>query len=232
MKEIIKRLDNFWYHYKWIVLITAFFAAAVIIMLVQFFAKDSYDAVILYTGPELPSANETRDIENAIESVMSEDYDGDGDRKISLNPLFLLTDEQLEDKKYTVDEEGNTVYINTSEMVNTRQQFTTQIFVGESLICLLDPNWYELAHAQDAFLPLSEIFSAVPDCAYDECSLYLKDTEFGQYFTAMKALPEDTLLCFRRMPSSSALKNEKKEAERYEFNKRLFKDIVEFSLKK
>ncbi len=230
MKKTLKWLENFWYHNKWITIIVAFFAVAVIIMTAQFFTRDKYDAMILYTGPELPNANETLEIEAAFEDVLDEDYDGNGKREVTLNSLFLMTDEQLKDDKYLYDEEGNPLYINTKDMVTTKQQFTTQIFVGEALICLLDPAWYDLVAKKDAFVPLNELVESVPENAYDECALYLRDTGFGQYFTALNALPEDTLICFRRMSSTSGLKNEKKEEQRYEFNKRFFVELIEFDI--
>ncbi len=230
MKKALKWLDNYWYHYKWITVIVAFFAVAVIIMTAQFFTRDKYDAMILYTGPRIPNANQTLEIESAFEDVLTEDYDGNGKREVSLNAMFLMTDEQLKDDRYTRDENGNQLYINTKEMVTTKQQFTTQIFVGEALICLLDPAWYDLVAKKDAFVPLNELVEDVPEDAYDECAVYLRDTGFGQYFTALNALPEDTLICFRRMSSTSGLKNEKKEAERYEFNKRFFVELIEFDI--
>lgn len=230
MSKIIKWLENYWYHYKWVTIIVVFFAVAVIIMTAQFFTRDKYDAMILYTGPVIPTANQTRDIETAFEDVMTEDYDGNGSREIALNALFLMTDEQLKDDKYRYDENGAPIYINTRDMVTTKQQFTTQIFVGDALICLLDPAWYKLVAKQDAFVPLDELVESVPENAYDECALYLRDTGFGSYFTALNALPEDTLICFRRMSSASDIKDDKKENKRYEFNKRFFVELIEFNI--
>ena len=230
MKKALKWLENYWYHYKWVTVIVAFFAVAVIIMTAQFFTRDKYDAMILYTGPRIPNANQTLEIESAFEDVLSEDYDGNGKREVTLNAMFLMTDEQLKDDRYTRDENGNPLFINTKDMVTTKQQFTTQIFVGEALICLLDPAWYDLVAKKDAFVPLDELVESVPENSYDECAFYLRDTGFGQYFTGLNALPEDTLICFRRMSSTSGLKNEKKEAERYEFNKRFFVELIEFNI--
>ncbi len=232
MKKIIKWLDNFWYHNKWIVIIVGFFVVSVTIMSVQLCTKDKYDAMILYTGPRIPSASQTLEICDAFEKVMEEDYDGNGERQVSLNSLFLMTDEQLEDKRNYYDDNGNAIYINTADMVTTRQQFTTQIFVGETLICLLDPAWYDVAKKQDAFVPIAELTDKEFDCMYDDSALYLHQTPFGEYFTAMNGFPEDTLICFRRMSSASGLKNEDAEEERYEYNKRFFIDILEFDLNK
>lgn len=230
MKKILKWLDNFWYHNRWLVLIIGFFVVTGIIIAVQFFQKDEYDVLLLYTGPDMPTANEQRDIENAFEQVLREDYNDDGEYTVMMDPLFLMTDEQLKDEKYNLDENGNPILINTSEMVKTKEQYTTQIFAGEVLICLLDPAWYDSAYKRDAFVPLDEILDEVPENAYNDSALYLSQTGFGQYFTATHVLPEDTLICFRRMSTTTAFKDKDSEEERYEFNKQFFKDIVTFSI--
>ena len=231
MKGFIKWLDNFWYHNKWIVLIVAFFLISGSIILVQFIQKEEYDALILYTGPESPDAIETRNIENAFEAVMEKEYNGDGKKTVSLNPIFLLTDKQFNSDEYKFDENGNLIVYNSSELMKNKEQYTTQVFVGEAIICLLDPEWYNEAYKKDAFVPLNELMDNVPENAYNDSALYLNQTEFGKYFTAFEALPEDTLICFRKMSSSSGLKNKRKEEKRYEYNKELFIDILEFSIK-
>ncbi len=230
MRKVLKWLDNYWYHYKWVTIIVAFFVIVGSVMIVQYATRDTYDSLVLYAGPGMPDANEALEIENAFEAILPYDYDENGTKDVSLNPLFLLTDEQIEDVQYTVDEEGKMRYVNTSEMMKTKEQFSTQIFAGESLICLLDPAWYETVKKQDGFVALEYILDSVPEYAVDEYSVYLKDTPFAKYFTALGTLPEDTLLCFRRLPTTTALKNKEKEDARYQFNKELFKAIFEFGL--
>ncbi|MBE6687166.1 MAG: hypothetical protein E7591_08060 [Ruminococcaceae bacterium] len=225
-----KWLENFWYHNKWIVLIAAFFIIAGTIILVQYIQKDEYDALILYTGPESPDALEIRDIEDAFEDVLETDFNKDSQKSISLKTIFLLTDEQYNSKEYQFDENGNLIVYNSAELMKNKEQYTTQIFVGEAIICLLDPSWYDEAYKKDAFVPLNELIEKVPENAYNDSALYLKDTDFGKYYAEVfKALPEDTLICFRKMSTTGAFKNKRKEEKRYEFNKELFVDILEFT---
>ncbi|MBR5516024.1 MAG: hypothetical protein IKU52_07465 [Clostridia bacterium] len=230
MNNIKKWFENFWYHNKWIVLIIAFFVICGVVILTQFIQKEEYDALILYTGPKVPNAIETKDIEEAFESVMEREYIKDSVKRVSLNPLFLLTDEQYNSDEYQFDKNGNIIVYNTAELIKAKEQYTTQIFVGEALICLLDPAWYDDAYKKDAFVPLNELTDKSYDKAmYNDSALYLNQTEFGKYFEAFEVLPEDTLICFRKMSSSSGLKNKRKEEERYKYNKEFFVDILEFT---
>ncbi|MBE6573535.1 MAG: hypothetical protein E7652_03980 [Ruminococcaceae bacterium] len=230
MEKFKKWFENFWYHYKWPVIIGAFFVICGSVMAIQFIQREEYDSLILYTGPDMPTANEQRDIESAFEQLMTEDFNGDGDYNAVLDPLFLMTDEQLESEEYSLDENGNPILINTSEMVKTKERYTTQIFTGEALICLLDPAWYDEAYKQQAFVPLKEIIGKTPEGAYNDSALYLHETDFGKYFSCFDSLPEDTLICFRKMSSASFLKNKKREQKKYDYNKELFIDILEFEI--
>lgn len=233
MKKFLKWLDNFWYHYKWVVLLVVGFGICIGVMTAQFIEKDSFDAVVLYTGPKLPTANETKDMESAFASLLPGDYDGDNKKTLSINALFLMTDEQLQNSQYQVDEEGNKAYVNTSEMVKTKENFSTQIFVGEALVCMLDPAWYDMANSKSAFVALSDFgYSDIGSAQYDENALYLKKTAFGSYFDAFDNLPDDTLICFRKQSSASSLKNEEEEIKRYEYNRGFFSNILKFSLTK
>ena len=141
-----------------------------------------------------------------------------------------MTDEQYEQKRKEYDARGEYYYVNPQNLANNRQQFSNQVFAGESIVCLLDPAWYEVLLEQKAFVPLAEVLDEVPDYACDEYCVRLCDTPFAKYFTAMQPFPEDTVLCLRTLSTATAFKN-KDEAEKvYEFNKRFFVSLFEFEI--
>ena len=73
-----KWLDNYWYHYKWVTLAVVFFVTVFSVLTAQMLAKEKPDAVILYGGPAVLTANETRDLEIAFRSVLPSDFNADG----------------------------------------------------------------------------------------------------------------------------------------------------------
>lgn len=95
LRKILKWLDNFWYHYKWVTLVTIFFVVTLTIIIVQMITKTNPDCNILYGGPAVLTANQTKEIENAFNALLPEDYNGDGEKNISLQSITLMTKEQL-----------------------------------------------------------------------------------------------------------------------------------------
>jgi len=232
MKQILKWIENFWYHHKLAAVIIVFAVVFLIIATVQTVSKDNADINILYAGPFWLSSAEIRGIESAFIQTMSEDYNGDGKNLVVIKDIILLSDVQIEERIENAKAEGVTdLYINRNENLKLRNSLTTEIMGGESIICLLDPAWYEYVNAENGFMPLVEILGYKPANAIDDYGIYLKDTEFGQFFTAFQALPEDTILCMRRMTVLSMFKGTKKEEERYNWHVRMFADILNFKVK-
>ena len=228
MKKILKWLDNYWYHYKWQTIIGVSFAVIIVILVLQFAQKTDYDVSVIYAGPENVTANQTREMESALSSLVSEDLNGDGKKNATMLNFFLLTEDQKEQMIKEADENGELVGINAAEMQNTRNSFTTHVFTGESMICLLDPEWYDLIREQDGFLELSEILGTVPEYAVDGFAVRLCDTPFAKFYNIFSVLPKDTLLCFRRPSTASLLGDRDAENEKYAKNKDVFRAIVEF----
>ena len=77
-------------------------------------------------------------------------------------------------------------------------------------------------------MPLAEIFEDVPDAAYDDCAIVLARTDFGQYFNGVNDLPEDTLICVRRLSTMAKFKGESKTRKAHEANVELFRQVVAF----
>lgn len=230
MKKIIKWLDNYWYHYKWPTVIVGFLAVVITVMLVQYLGREQYDISIIYAGPMDPNPNQTLSIESELGKLVTVDFNGDGKRNCQINDFFLLTDKQYEEKEKEYDAKGEFFYASAQELSNSRQQFTNQVFAGEAVICLLDPAWYKLLLEQQAFVPLNEVLEEVPEYALDEYSVRLCDTAFAEYFTSMKAFPEDTVLCIRTLSTTTAFKNKKNAEKKYEYNKKFFVSLFDFSV--
>ena len=223
--KIGKWIDNFWYHYKWETLIVIFVAIVLAVVIPQSVTKTEYDTSVLFTGPEFIDADENAAIESAFRQIMH-DYDQNGSKELQLINLTAFTADQakalVQTGSYTMS--VLSPYLETNVMDN----FSTQIFAGEASICLLDPYWYSIVRREDGFVPLSEILGYTPEKAIDEYSIYLKDTDFGSFFTAFDVLPDDTVLCMRRMSTASALLGQNRTEKKYEINKKLLVDIFSF----
>lgn len=229
-KKIYKWIDNYWYHNKWQTILVVFFTLFGAVAVSQMISKINDDVIILYGGPYQFSAIETREIQNALQSVMSADFNGDGEKHVQMISILLMTQEQIEAAKKNAAASGNVVILNSATLIQNRSQFSTQIFAGETVLCLLDPNWYTDVYDSGGFIKLSEALGYTPENSIDDYSIYLHDTGIAGYFTALQSFPEDTILCVRRMSTVTAFKSEKKEAKRYENQLQMFRDMMSFGL--
>lgn len=231
LRKIFKWLDNFWYHYKWVTLVTVFFTVTLLIIIVQMITKTNPDSNILYGGPAVLTANQTKEIENAFNALLPEDFNGDGEKITSLQSITLMTKEQIAKAEAQAAENSSVFVYNPQSLENNKTSFSTQLFSGEYVICLIDPEQYKNAYEAGGFAPLSELFEEnnIPEYAYDDCSLLLSETNFSKFFTAMSVFPDDTLICVRKMSSVSAIKGKSKAEKEYNNQLRLFYRIIAFT---
>jgi hypothetical protein len=228
--KIYKWLDNYWYHYKWQTLIAVFFIVFAVVAVGQMITKTDEDVVILYAGPFEPTPNQAREISNALQTVMSSDFNGDGEKNAQVMNILLMTEDQIQQAKKEADEQGKVVVYNNALLNENRTKFATQIFAGEAVICLLDPNWYPNVLKSGGFVKLADILGIKPGYAIDDYSVYLHDTPLARYFTALQSFPEDTILCVRTMSTATVFKSAKKEKIRYENQLQMFRDMMSFSI--
>ncbi len=216
MKKFLKRLDNFWYHYKWPVIIFTGFAVVLIIMTTQFFSRAEYDVSVLYAGPLDITPNQSRDAETEIAKLLENDQNGDGKKNCQITPFFLLTEEQAAALQAEYDAMDELYFVDRAKLAANQQKFTNQISAGEGSLLLLDPHWYDLLRKQDLIVPLSEVEgiggTGLEKLSPDGYSYKLSDTPFAGYFTAIGVFPDDTVVCLRRMSAASAFIG-KSEAE-------------------
>lgn len=227
MKE---KLENFWYHYKWTTIVVLFFAVILVVGIVQMVGREDYDTQILYAGPSvtmIQSGSEDA-INRAFCQLLTTDRNEDGKINLLFRSFAVISDEQLAEKQEQAAAEGDHVYYDASLRREAISEIGTLLATGEVSICLMDPYVYGIYSEQEAFVPLEEVLGYVPDFALDDCSVYLKDTEFGSYFTAFSALPDDTLLCIRKKAYTTGITASKKQKEAYEYNCDLFRAIFAF----
>lgn len=234
--RLYKWFDNFWYHYKWIVLIVALFATIIIVSTVQIFTREVGDIYVLYAGPDTVSLQNSLYIEKAFENIDEKDHNNDGEINAIVRTLTIMSPEDISSSNDAHEEEvgaANEGYIINEQMLGaqmsgTMQTFDQEIFGGDSVICLLSPYTYKIVRDADGFLPLAEVLGYTPKGAYDECAVYLKDTDFGS-LEGLSSLDDDTLFCVRRISSMSFMKGHKKTEAIYNYQLDKFKSALSYT---
>lgn len=214
-------LENFWYHYKFQTVATIVVLFTVIISGYQLLSREKYDYHMLYAGPQVVAIQDLHYMTIAMEEI-ADDYDGNGEVSVLIDDILMLSPEEIEAAK----EAG--AYLDGDFMSKSMNEYYQQILGGNDVICLLSPYMYRIVYNEGGFLPLSEIFDEIPDTAYDDCGIILSETDFGKEFNGINDLPEDTILCIRRLSSMAKFKGEKKTRAAHEASIELFKKIVTY----
>ncbi|MBQ8396794.1 MAG: hypothetical protein IJX53_01180 [Clostridia bacterium] len=221
-------IDNYWYYYKWPVLIGAFALIVVLVCTVQMCAKETPDVNVVYAGSHSFGQQGPSEVAAAFSALMPEDYNGDGRKEVAVTNLLVYSEAQIRAQEEAALAEGENLVVNSSFFAQEKQKFSQLLMSGEYTIVLAADWLYEEMKGTGIFLPLAEALGTAPEGAYDDCAIYLKDTAFGQYFTALAALPEDTLICYRRQGSLGTLLNQDKAERTYLNGLDTFRAVMNF----
>ena len=211
-----KWIENVWYYYKWFILLGIVVLTGIVIASVQFFSRTDPDASLLYVGPRVISEENCEKILSVVEKRMLSDPNGDGKLKAEMKTVALSTS-----YRELIGNElpGQTEY-------NAYLDYQNEILAGDGCILLVDPLFYEELKSDRAIMPLSDIFSELPDFA-KECGFRLQDLSLWKE-DGFSTLPGNTVLCFR-FASSYSIQDEAERLKIQEENLAVFRDLCALS---
>lgn len=205
---IAKWFDNFFYHYKWHVIVAVFLIFVIVISSFQMCTKESYDAYVLYAGERVIAKtasdgdiSEYQKLTSAIRQYMG-DYDGNGSRNIVFENMFLPSTDQI--KEIEADGEMRVDY---DLVAKNGQQFREYILYGNFHVMLLSSDLFESWSANEC--PFTPIGSYVKDGTGEgfeyasEYGIYLGSTPLYEK-AGFSMLPSDTVICMRMFSEVSA----------------------------
>lgn len=226
---ILKWLDNFWYHHKWKVIVSLFFAVVIIVGIVQMIGKKETDATVLFAVPETVYADKSAELGDALRSLMVTDPNGDGKKEIVVMTYPIYSEDEMnEANEAETNEEGRYVIkVDRSYNVSKFEEYTEYMKTGECSILFVSEYLYENLKIQDRLRPISDLFpEEIPEGTLsDGYGVRLGDTYLYEFFDAFKVLPEDTVICLARSYVWGASSDEEKYAHIEDY----FKTIVSFS---
>lgn len=213
--RFLTKLENFWYHYKWQTLIALFALVVAAVSIAQCAAKGKGDdAYLMYAGNHYLSAIERRAMEKTV-SEQTKDRNGDGKIVVAINSYLIYTGEELGS--------GLDAGTRAEESAKAHDQFTQEILSGEATVCFLSPALFEEVAREGGFLPVSEY---APALAGGEGGVRYGDTVYGLRLSSLNlyayggfsGLPEDTVLCVRRVSTMASLFGKKRAEELHKAN--------------
>ena len=198
--KFLKWLDNYWYHYKWMTIGIAFALIVFLICTLQICSRENEDITLLYAGPCLMSSDERQNVNSAFNAILPKDYDGSGEKKVTITSYLIYSREQIKEITAETDEYGVHGIVDTNYNSNQYNTYSNYLLTGESSVLLLDPWLYEALrdNGENVLMNLSEAFENIPEACVDGYGIRLGDTDIYNEYAVLKALPEDTVICLMR----------------------------------
>ena len=237
-----KWFENFWYHYKWHVIIALFLLIVIIICTVQLCSREEYDVHIIYAGSsDVMSRGEENDIStyDTLKKSISEavrDFDGNGEVNTSLEALYMLSAaERAEIEKELADKKANgegSYELNYVQLNENDRTFRDRLTFSDYYIYIISEPIYKTYQTSEngasVFVSLRDLVGEDSDIEFlDDCAIYLSSTEFGK-LPGLCDLPENTLITLRTIEAISSHFN-KEEAERHFNNsKEVIKNMLSY----
>ncbi len=219
--------ENFWYHHKWKTIIGVCAVILFVICTMQMCTQNSYDLYVMYAGPGYMTPNETLSVQSSFRQLTPKGEDG-ASMEVMFSAINYLNEEQIAEKKALAEEQDVDLYIDLSGNASALERFQMEVVAGNSVIFLLDPLLYESVKEAGGLLPLAEVLDQIPETAIDEYGIRLGDTELYDNIAALRQLPEETVLCIRRISTMSVFKGQKKTEEMHALHTALFAALVSF----
>ena len=224
--KIVKWFRNYWYYYKWIVIGIAFALAVILFCTFQTCSNGKPDITILYAG-SFPSADSSvPEMAKAFEAALPEDFNGDGEKDVSLAMLMIYSEDAIKELEKNKGE--NSPVIDRNQNSIEYQKFQNLIISGEYYVCLLDSWIFEQIDDEGMFLPLSDVLGYRLVNAVNDYAIKLSDTEFGRYYAVINRLPADTYLCIRAPGAMQEMTGKGKNSDSFKQAVATIKAILEF----
>ena len=181
---------NFWFRYKWHVIIISAFLLIFVVFFIQEANTKKYDVGVLYAGPTYAVDIQT-DLANAF-ADFARDVNGDGEKFVLFNTSVYMNEQQQIEAANGNKYDQMALY---SANIQAYKDFQQQMLAGNIIICLMDPTLFE--DYKEAFSNVSDILGYEPDSSllYAENAINFHKTDFAKSYECFKRLPKDTLLC-------------------------------------
>lgn len=230
------KLDNFWYYYKWYVIVGAFVVIAAALLITQSCSREKSDGCVYYAGEIFFTEAQATKLEEAFESAMRSDPNGDGKKKLQLITQVILSgDKQAQAMHEAREEEEDGTFVYAGDVQQNKKDHYEQMAYGEAVICLLDRAFFEEARDAGRLATFEEALGFTPEGALDGYGIALGATGAGRFFEILQALPEDTILCAKKptvVYQSGGLFGKKDPAPNGEYTAQLqiLRELLEFSV--
>ena len=215
-----RKADNFWYHYKIPFILGIIILAFIIFCIAQCSGRPQGDANVGYIGSQEINSEHYENLQNALNSILGEDLNGDDKVHVEFTQFSYMTQRQVENARAA----GKPVDLQS--LVTVQLQIDLELTDGNLIIYFIDPEVYKELSGRNAFMHLEDALGYIPDNAYDEYAVKLNSLQCWEYYEGLNDLPANTVIAVRDITLSEESNEEMKE--KYRRNLIMFKRIIDF----
>ncbi len=229
----VSKLENFWYYYKWHTIVALFLVFTILVCSLQMCSMVEVDSYIMYAGGKSISRTlsggdraEYARVIDAMKRIVP-DFNGDGEKNVSLSTLFQLSPEEIAE----IEARNDGTEVNYSLLSTDTKTLRDRMYIGEYYVCLFSPYVYECYREADGVA----LFVSAADFApeeneleyYSDCAVKLSSTPFYKNNPAIRdVFPEDTLVCLRIKSAVSSAFGGSENEEIYRRAETVFSNIL------
>ena len=222
--KFLRWLDNYWYHYKWVTIVVAFFIIVFSVCTLQMCSKEKNDIIVVYAGGAFVSPEQAENVKDVMDAVMPEDFDGDGTKNVNFVKYEIYSADQIKEIEAVTDANGERGYVDRSYNSSNYDNYCNYTQTGDASVYLVEEWLFEELKASERVMDVSEVLGYTPEGS-DGYGIRLGDLAVYNSYAVLKALPEDTVVCLLRPLVVGNSSDEKY----YENECEMFKALVEYS---
>lgn len=231
-----KRIENFWYHYKWHTIVSAIIVAVIVICTVQMCSKPTYDVHILYAGDERLSSvridgdiSEYEKTASALKAV-TPDTDGSGEVLLNFLNLFVANEDEL----LALEERGENIENVSGLISEDSDTLSFNMISGDYYLLFLSERLfleYDSEYGDSIFVALSDYATAsdVKFAGVGARGIYLDSfASFASLEGISQLDPADTVVCLRKINDVTVGVNKAKHKESFSAAEAVLKNIISY----
>ena len=226
--KFTKKLENFWYHYKWHTIAALFVTVVAVILIVQLSSRTKYDVYIMYAGDHYFDTTETAGTSSYRETVSSlkrvaEDFDGNGEISISFSNLYIPINNG--------DESLNDALLKTQDSQTLGDRLTG----GEYYVIFISPELYDIYvedYTEILFVPLAGYEAEGKTYKYygnAGNAIYLSSTDYYEKIPGISSLPDDTLVVLRTKGAIDSVFSKKQTDKNFARSEEVIRNILAYT---
>lgn len=203
-----EKIENFWYHYKWFVIVAVFVCAVIVISVIQMCNRPKYDTSIIIAAQH-PMEGMESILSEGLESIVA-DYDQNGEKSVEVD-IYQLGDQEGAQMSAEL---GQMNYEKLAARVSTRKDF----------IFLLDDVGYEYLTGMGIEFEDLSAYSDNESIEGDRC--YLEGTKAAELI-GMDNTGDLLYFCFVDFDTyTESLKNDESIVKAHENQEEYFKQLI------